>query len=1177
MTLPHSFGGYRVTGVLGQGAMGVVYAGHHDRDGTPVAIKTVDGLDAARFGQIRREIRALARLDHPGVIRILDSGVENGQPWYAMERLSGPTFRSLVNADRSVVTRDPSASSADSPTAITMIGTAYGQAESPQADPSAGTAGQGLRDGELAKALAIMQRVCDSLAFVHGEGIVHRDLKPDNILIRENGLPLLADFGLVEDARGAVGREHISSPQHSISGSPAYMSPEQGRGEILDARSDLYSVGCILYQLVTGRTPFSGAYRSVIKSHLSHVVVPPAAIAADVSPALNGLIVGLLAKEPNERVGYAEIVAGTLGDLALPALAWTSALPAAKPYLYRSGFVGRQDLLASLDAEIRRGAAGEGRLVLIAGESGAGKTRLAMEAGLLARRAGLEVVSGSCSPTVAEGEEGRYAQGAPLHVFRPLMDLLADRCVEGGADLQARLLGDHGPVLADYFPSIRALPGMAQRTAPLLPSLAARQRLFTAFARTLSAYCQDRPVMLVLDDLQWADDLTLGFIRHLNDGLLPAMPLLLLGTFRSEERTQPLDELFAAPHTVGCTLFRMSAAEVREMVGGMLAMSSLPGTFIGFLTERSNGNPFFIAEYLRSAIAERVLRRDAAGRWSLPAQSLLDRTAFEALPLPVSLHQLIELRLTRLSAPLRRVVDAAALMGRVLDLKVLRRVEAQSETGMLDIVDALVRHQIVEADGNENFHFVHDKIHEIAELQLDGEARGGLHRRIAEVLEVTYPDGPEREAQRAALGRHWAAGGVPERAVPHLRHAAEAAQRLHALEDAIRLFAAALRELRRLPDPAGGEWREAEIALNEGLGDCQALKNAHQQARDAFDAARAALSGGDGDPLTQARLWRKTGKTWEIEHDHQQALAAYDQAVGSLPSVEGDEVPLAWKHEWIQIKLNRVWVFYWLVWVAEINAELEAVRPLLEQVGTPAHRYHYFMSVVLRNHRQFRFRVSDDTLDNGWRMRDAAIESGNLADIGFARFTLGFTLLFAGKLEAAESELFEAVQGCRRIGEAAGETRALAYLAMVHRRQGRADETRTIATSLVGVAAARKMDDYRGLAHACLGWCAAKDGDVARAREENQRALDIWKALPFTYPFQWSAALTELALLRGDAGNPQVAALAGLMFNPPQLHLPDPIHLGLGRIVAGGEAGDAAELAAGLEQALSAAEELGYI
>ena len=1170
--LPDFVGPYRIEGVLGQGGMGIVYSGVHKESGSRAAIKTVYEHESSRLVQIRREIRSLARLHHPGVVRILDYGVSEGLPWYAMEQLEGATLRDVFDrlwqdANAGVTGDDlpgppddlgddteptPSDTVDDDDAGLTsdsadeLTGGMWDvNADAPPGDFRMGQAAAG---GHLIEGISLLRGVCDTLAFLHGEGVVHRDLKPRNIFIRDTGEPVLVDFGLAEDASGSTGRERIHAAQ-KLFGSPAYMSPEQIRGEALDARSDLYAIGCILYQFLTGQAPFAGSSSQTIQGHLKRAPLVPSTLVADVPTGLDQVVISLLTKDQNDRLGYAETLANVLADMGAGAPPWSDAPPPSKPYLYRSSFVGRRDMLSALKAKAQAAKAGTGGFVLISGESGSGKTRLALETGSISRRLGLEVITGDCVPLGEGGAESTYVgAGMPLAPFRPLVDAMVDQCVEKGMSERERLFDDRIALLAAYFPVLRSLPGVVDLPAPPpLPSAAARDRLFRALGDSLAAYLADRQVLLVVDDLQWADDLTHGFLRHLLVEDLVGLPLLLVGTFRSEERTPGLDALCGDRRVDSLTLARMGADEVGQMTRGMLAMPTPPDGFFAFLADRSGGNPFFIAEYLRAAVSEQVLVRDRFGRWSLDASNLARGIDYQALPLPSSLRQLIEMRLAKLGDAERRVVNVAALMGRIIDVRVLRVAERLSDGVILDLTDTLVSRQIIELADAENFRFVHAKIGEITEAALSPDLRKTVHARLADAYEAVYPPGPAREDKEAAIGRHWALADEPRRALPHLRAAADRAREVHSVTEAIGLYAAALRETAalRAAGDRSADLRFAERALNERHGDVLALQNKHEAARTAFTRAIADMS---GDQEGVARLHRKRGKTFEIEHDHDAALEAYlqaQQAVGE-PAAAADGA----RNEWIQVILDRAWVYYWQNNPEKIDAELETARPFIEEGGLASHRYHYFMALVNRNHRRNRYRVPADTLTFARKMLEAAEDSGAAAELAFAHFILGFALLFAGNLDEAEAELFEASQACRRIGDAAGETRAMAYLAILHRRKGEVAATARIADRLMAIATQRGMDDYLGVAQAAQSWIAWRGGDADRAAELCLSAMATWDGLSFPYPFQWTAGLVALALAVDGRQIVGMPALARHLREAPQLHLPDPIHDALGAVEA---------------------------
>jgi tetratricopeptide (TPR) repeat protein len=626
----------------------------------------------------------------------------------------------------------------------------------------------------------------------------------------------------------------------------------------------------------------------------------------------------------------------------------------------------------------------------------------------------------------------------------------------------------------------------------------------------------------------------------------------------------------------------MARDEVGRMTGAMLALREPPADFVDFLDAKSEGNPFFVAEYLRLAVAEHVLERDARGCWGIADSGAGGAAAYSDLPLPQSQRQMVELRLGRVSPASQAVLHAAAVMGRVFDLEILRRVLDMEDQHLLDALDEMIRRQILEPGEDGGFRFIHDKLHEIAAARLGEAERRSLHERVALAIEARYSGDPALEPLRAALGLHWSKAGVPEKAAPELLAAADRAQAFNAVDEAIQRYRAAFGEIRAV---CSGEpedqnrWRVLAAEVCEKLGDVLALTGAHAAARDAYDEAVGQLPDGEpgGIEVHIARLHRKAGKTWEIQHAHEEALDAYALADEHLEQVTEARRDRAWRQEWIQVALNRIWVHYWRVKVAEMDAELARVGPFVAEHGLPLHRYHYFMSIVLRDYRQDRYRVSERTLEDGRRMLAAAQESGAQAETAFADFVLGFGLLFAGQLDEAEAHLSRALESCRRIGDASGEIRACAYLVLCHRRQGRVEETREAARELLTLAGAQQMRDYLGVAQACLGWAAFRSGDQRSAREQSKQALATWKELSFPYPFQWSAALILLRAQMSRAPLGPLVDLAGLMRQPEQMHLPDAIDRGLEQAIAARASGDHDRVRAGLADAMAAAERDGFM
>ncbi|MFO0692876.1 MAG: protein kinase [Polyangiales bacterium] len=776
---PVSIGPYHLEARLGSGGMGVVYRAVHETTGHAVALKTVELDGASALSSIRREIRALRGLEHPGVVRIVDQGVHDGRPWYAMELLEGPT---LGHRLRLLGRPIPAHTRPTRPTASTELRTDESdapQVERPRAERT---------DEEIRETLSILRTVCRALAYVHGEGIVHRDLKPDNVIVTPDRGPVLVDFGIAAGDTERRGRE-VLEPTGTVIGSPQYMAPEQIRGSLVDARADLYAVGCMLYEALVGLPPFEApTLPALLVKKLTSEPRRPREVVPTLPDELERLVLQLLAREPKDRLGHADVVAERLGRYG--ALDSGPSGPAPLPYLYRPRLSGRGAPLAELEGVLERASAPldrrEGCRVFVGGESGVGKTRLVAEAAQKAAARGFQVLMGQCSDVAAGGEAARLRgfHGAPLHAFQGMLLTVSDRCRTQGAETFERLLGPSARILAPFEASIATLPGYAE--LPPLPDVgpeASRRRLHDALRSTLEALAEERPLLLVLDDLQWADEQSLAFLRTLGADWFVGRSVVVLGTFRLEDPRSDLDALLRATDVRTLRLGRLEATAVSEMVADMLAVEHAPEAVVSNLHRHTEGNPFFVAEYLHAAIERRLLGRDVHGRWVFAPT--LAPSALDEVPLPRSLRQLVALRLADLSPDSLRVARMAAVLGREIDASVLAEALGSRVEDFYGATSELVRRQVLEEPQRGRFAFVHDKLREVAYDAIERQERRALHARARDVLRAHARTEAEVGRLAPTLAHHCLEAGDPDGAIDYLAIAGERALAASSAVDAL--------------------------------------------------------------------------------------------------------------------------------------------------------------------------------------------------------------------------------------------------------------------------------------------------------------------------------------------------------------------------------------------------------
>lgn len=870
---PEQFGPFRVLERIGQGGMGVVYRARHESTGQIVAVKSVRLPRQHQIASLRREIRALMRIRHPNIVRIEAEGIAEGLPWYAMELLEGQTLAgyatvlwqehrvpcstdgSLYQGTTLLEGSWPSDESSQTLTPRTPTGPdTERDPTTEEVDPD-GTRGPlpPVAAGHLGEVLRLLRDLCLPLAYLHSKGIVHRDLKPGNVFLRADCTPVLTDFGVVSQARGSVGREVVEVAGMPI-GTVAYAAPEQLLGHFVDARADLYAFGCILYELLVGRRPFLASTISELAyQQLELPPVPPSLRVAGVPSRLEKLVLHLLAKRPRDRMGHADDVAhalsSTLEELGAPRgeeAPDLTPLSTTQTYLYRPEMAGREEVLARLEGGLEQASRGHGACVLLGGESGIGKTFLCTEVTRRAIQQGFAVVTGRGIPISTLDTATVGFKAAPLHLFRPALQTVADWCLEKGPAATAEIFsagdprseargdtrGDSCSVLAPYEPCLRELPGLkAQPVQPRFSAKEAHGRVLDALAGVLTRFAAVRPLLLVLDDLQWADELSLDALAHLAAMGHEVHPLLIVGTFRQEEAGDALAELLRAPDIVHLDLGRLGERAVGSIVGDMLALAEPPPALVRVLARLSEGNPFFVAEYLRAAVAERLLYREE-GRWQV-AGGAESETVYEALPLPRQLRQLVARRLSGLSDQTYQVVEVASVLGREVDSEQLAELAGLNEAALLEAAKELLARQVFE-EMSGGYRFVHDKLRESTYERIPPERRRELHGRAAYAVERQLADPDCARLAFSTLAHHFTRAEVWSKAIEYLERAGQQALRSFSNREAVAFFTEALAAAPRVAEGVGrlrlARWERALTEAQLGLGDLEAGRKHSERA-----------------------------------------------------------------------------------------------------------------------------------------------------------------------------------------------------------------------------------------------------------------------------------------------------------------------------------------------------------
>ncbi|HSB90476.1 MAG TPA: protein kinase [Anaerolineales bacterium] len=790
---------YRIEAELGRGGMSVVYRGQDVLLGRPIAVKVLQTVtDHDGWDSILREARSAAQLNHPNIVSVYDVGEAadaDGEtvPFIVMELVEGVP---LNHWDR-----------------------------------------RGLKD-----VVAVAKQVCEALAHAHSHDVIHRDLKPENILVTPAGTVKLTDFGLAQSVASRL------STSGALVGTVFYISPEQAMGRRVDGRADLYALGVVLYEAVTGQLPFSGENAlSVISLHLNAPPVPPRAHRADLPPAFEHLILQLLSKRPDERPVSARDVGRAL-DGVLAEATQPGAELSLLDRIVRGRFVGREAELREAIAHWQRAASGEGHVLLITGEPGIGKTRLVREMTAHVEATGGQILSGEC---YAEG-------GAP---FAPFAEAIRQSLTDlPGLGLPENVLVElitFAPDLELRFPDLPPNPPLDVANQ--------QQRAFEGFALFAEAQARRRPLLLFLDDAHWADSASLQLLHYLARRVRN-LPVLIVATYREIELDEnpPLGRLVLDLNrerlAVRIKLGRLSREQTQRLLQAMFA-EDISLEFLDGIYRESEGNPFFIEEITKTVVDSGKLRFED-GRWHRPGVSDLE--------IPQSIRGAILSRVTKLPETAREAMLMASILGREFEFETLQRATAIPEEGLISALEAAQQAQLIHEarrNGDIVFSFDHALIPASLADSVSALRRKRLHRLAAEAIEAARPDAWE------VLAFHWIQAGEEELGRVFSLRAADRAYASLARSEAARHYRAAL-ERWPADDPAG----KADTLAK--LGDCLLLVveegtyDAYRQARDLYRDL--------GNTVQTGEMERRIGRIYWESGDRSMAMKHYTEALKLL-------------------------------------------------------------------------------------------------------------------------------------------------------------------------------------------------------------------------------------------------------------------------------------------------------
>lgn len=794
---------------------------------------------------------------------------------------------------------------------------------------------------------------------------------------------------------------------------------------------------------------------------------------------------------------------------------------------------------------------GHTQSMIVSGEPGIGKSRLAEEFTSAAVARGGKILRFHCSPF--------HTNDALFPVLSHIWTrVLAsnDRKTGNEIDLlehvfrSTNLEQNKTAALIEALAEFRENSGDREVT---LDALGRKEMTFQALISLFEWFVADEKVLIVFEDLHWVDPTTKELLGRLVESV-KSQQVMMLFTCRSMFQTT----WEANDRVERIELTRLKNTEIGDIAAHVYGMQPVPVPILELIAERSDGVPLFAEELSKSFIESGVFDGNAGASLTIEKTSI-----------PTALNDLLVARLDR-HPESRRILQTAAAIGRDFSLEVLSAVIEEANSVLKSHLDTLISAQIIVAktDAPGAYSFRHALMRDAAYETMLRSVCSMVHTRIAAVLSSTF----RTVTPAHVLGSHWALSGNHAAATRCFCQAADLAQSRYANTEAKVYYEMALAQLEKadLTEGTHAGVLPSRVDILENLGKVLTLVH---DLEDAVAAFGEAIKISVGDPLRIARLHRLTGNALQQDRAGSLAELAVAESILDKTTWRDDPELLC---EWIDVQLNKLNVHYWSGDGDAMSALAASLATYLDQM-TPEQQAEYYDQLVLRDLRMSRYDPSDETLKTAENYVSAAIETSNLAIIASAQFILGFVNLHSMRLLEAGTAMHAGLEAARQSGHRKIELRCMAYLATVYRRMNKAADSLKFSRESSTLAMELHMDEYDALATSNLAWEAWQRNSVEEAHSYAKDALARFEKTSIAYPFEWYAILPLIAASQSNADLSGVPKLCTRMLDPSQQVLPEPLRLKANELATTTSAIDTDQIRQGIVDLLAAARGLSFL